>query len=216
MKKLSLKLFIIFSFTFLLFILSNSNVYASVNVDFNGSSYVLPDLPDFPSNGIYIFRLAYADNIELIFFPKIDCFIQNRQNENDFIILVPNDITVLRWVTRKSNSYKSWEEGTSVSSFYTLNSTVYPDYAGRTYFSSYAKAYMMYSSVDIVLDDTNETVFQVAPAVTGQIATKITSVDFSMVLLEVLGLLPMILVIVIGLIALMKAIKLLFSIFQNA
>ncbi|MCI9063412.1 MAG: hypothetical protein HFJ17_02250 [Clostridia bacterium] len=69
-----------------------------------------------------------------------------------------------------------------------------------------------YSNADIVKD--NEKVFPEAPL--GTIATEITSVDFSMVLQEVLGLLPMILVILIGLIALMKAIKLLYSIFQNA
>lgn len=59
-------------------------------------------------------------------------------------------------------------------------------------------------------------VFPQAPQEGATIAGLMTSIDFSMVLAEVLKMLPTILIVLIGLIALMKAIKLLYSIFRNA
>ena len=58
-------------------------------------------------------------------------------------------------------------------------------------------------------------VFQGAPQ-EGAIATIAKSIDFSGVLAEVLKMLPTILIVLIGLIALMKAIKLLYSTFRSA
>lgn len=72
--------------------------------------------------------------------------------------------------------------------------------------------FITYSSFDLKNTDGN-VLFQGAPQPEGQtmstIATKITSVDFSMVMSEVLTILPIVLLIVIGLLALRKAIQLL-------
>lgn len=73
-----------------------------------------------------------------------------------------------------------------------------------------------YANYDVLNRDSNDVVFPQAPQEGATIAGLMTSIDFSMVLAEVLKMLPTILIVLIGLIALMKAIKLLYSIFRNA
>lgn len=81
--------------------------------------------------------------------------------------------------------------------------------------NNYEVCYANYDVHDIY---TGNLLFQGAPqeeALAGAVTSAVKLIDFSTVLQEVLEMLPIILLILIGLIALMKAINLLFSIFRN-
>ena len=85
--------------------------------------------------------------------------------------------------------------------------------------------YLVYSSNVDILDSEGNLVFQVAPQVTPEepeevvqveLAPLMTSIEFSAVMSEVLGILPILLAVVIGLLALRKAIKLLSQMLHQA
>lgn len=110
------------------------------------------------------------------------------------------------------------------------------DFSGYSidYFKVYSNPYNSFGSLVgasiqscnypvVYMDDnynvTDEVVFQGAPQETMnpvELTTIAKSIDFSAVVMEVLGILPILLVIVIGLLALRKAIQLLFQMLQKA
>lgn len=95
------------------------------------------------------------------------------------------------------------------SSFQSANTTIDNDLVACSYTNN---KYSIFSNVDLK-DRSGETVFYQAPLEEEQTSetlnTIITSMDFSTVLMEILGILPIVLVVVIGLLALRKAIQLL-------
>ena len=75
--------------------------------------------------------------------------------------------------------------------------------------------YALYSNTELK-NKNGDVVFQVAPQVEELTSTIAISTDYSMVLMEILGILPIVLVVVIGLLALRKAIQLLSTMLHHA
>ncbi len=182
---------------FLFFILiSSSSVFASTFIIVDDNTIEIPD---------YITE-KYSHY-----------FVAKRKDENNYAFFVGNSPFIFATENEKLYVNTTNFGAIGFSEFDKINFAYFKSLSSTSKyeidkFMKFDTMEIKYSNADIVKD--NEKVFPQAPL--GTIATEITSVDFSMVLQEVLGLLPMILVILIGLIALMKAIKLLYSIFQNA
>lgn len=224
-KKLCIKMFIIFASFFVLFILSNSNVFAAEND--------------------YTFHDPYFDK---------DVTIKNfKPISEDYkyhIVLCTDEGSSSAGGYKKYVSYKiafstapivcyeysnvdgkGLEFSTKGSSYWYLLQNY--DFGFKSSFdlkdesyskpgvwasivnSSVNRKYTCISNHDVVDKDTGKTVFQKAKE-PSQLTIIAKSMDFLAVIKEILGILPMILVVLIGLLSLRKAIQLMLKMLHQA
>ena len=204
-KKLFVKMFIVFASFFVLFILSNSQVFAaSKTFTFNDGNKVTFD--DFPSelnkSDFYIFEDNY------------NYYIVNYDGSS--IILALNS---------DNNVYSFWKDGTKgekdgvyplfLTCFYSKSRKKYTSVSEGTYTSGGPDIVKSYTSAPIYnYDNISETVFH--PAKETILVPISKSMDFLAVTKEILGILPIILVVLIGLLALMKAIRVILQMLRKA
>ena len=233
-------LFLVFLLFFSFVFLKNNNVFASENLTFNdveGNSHtlVLSDafvsypyrmITAFYANNMYSYNFYFNDKPFSANLTSCVVYGYTRSNELKFysLYLGKGEVQNTNFSNITSNDVENYKNGVGGSTQFTLGR-----YEG-------AKDVMLYSSKDVYsfvydkeTDDFvhNDTVvvFQGAPqeeeqnqeqSQGTQLSMITKSIDFSTVLAEVLGILPMILLMVIGLLSLMKAIRVLLQMLQKA
>ena len=188
-----------------------SNVYASVDFSVDDIDYTYPDPPidssEYPYTLYYkttdptCFRIFYSST-PFYFKTGVSTLYTDR-------VTLMNDYCHYIIYKPSTNSYKYVE---AVSN-YKFKNYDNQDILNNEFQSSYG------FSQNEFYNDKGELVFQLASqelAKTTMISTQMTSVDFSLVLKEVLEMLLIVLPVVILVIALMKAIKLLFQVLRKA
>ena len=227
-KKLCIKMFIIFASFFMLFILSNSNVFAASDKEFtvhnklidDDITIVVPDdvfasmtkdkpyfyIYDNSSNGYFVYNFVCSSNP----FGAV----ATGNEDNPYLLYVNGSLLSRSLYFDKNNSKYYYNSAYTVSP-YTKETTTYTVVNGMGLQKS------VYYSYDIFKYDvdnnklTNETVFRKAKEPT-QLITIAQSMDFLAVIKEILGILPMILVVLIGLLSLRKAIQLMLKMLHQA
>ena len=235
-KKLFIKMLIVFASFFMLFILSNSNVFAASNksVDFtyedNNYTVAIPSgLQDYK----YHFCLLqdWGASYDLYMFGADSPFIFTQASHptsdySKYVYIATKDRSSFKYYqTRVSKStIKECVNSFIDNSFEQYIDMTYVDGNGvpaQGLFIPYnSGAYkIIYSNEDIVYNnpENNEekTLFQKAKE-PSQLTTIAKSTDFLAVIKEVLGILPMILVVLIGLLSLRKAIQLMLKMLHQA
>jgi len=244
LKKFTLKLFLICSIflilisTFTVFSFASSSVYLKNDEIFiNVSDYYTGTYKNFEGS-----QWTYYENCKVIL-PTVEelsdfkyyCLVTNNGEFSLYLsttpIIVSNyDDNNYRLSTEQSSGrmcefiispYKS----SLAQDYYTLDDNIivlnidnYIANRGKiptvTNYD-YCEKNFIFSTYDILLSDTQDVVFQAAPQ-EGELTTIAKSIDFSTVLAEILGILPMTLLVLIGILSLMKAIKLLLQMLRKA
>lgn len=183
-KKLFVKMFIVFVSFFVLFILSNSQVFA-----FNYDGY---DYPDLSTDDDYSYIL-YLDLRKESASPFIFCYLSDSKI---FLNADTNYLNVKGKFKRYVFKNNVWKLDGDFGSHDRISVI-------GVLFNEETNFFM--NSNYVVLDSNGKKVFQPAK---GTILVPIAkSMDFLAVIKEILGILPMILVVLIGLLGLMKAIR---------
>lgn len=207
MNSLFIKLFIIFLiFNIFIFIIANSCLAVSkISFEYDGQSlsasldsslsdfnYVFIDVSKSMYN-TYSYNICFSTS-EPVFYYSSSNRLSVKPSSDTLYMLSFLGLSDLDSVSSSISSIKSDD----------LESH---DISGSSFSSA---STFVFSTFDIKDTDGN-LVFQAAPQEGEQtmILTKITSVDFSQVMMEVLAMLPILLVVLIGLLALRKAIQLL-------
>lgn len=235
-KKLFIKMLIVFASFFMLFILSNSNVFAASNksVDFTyeDNNYTV-GIPSALQDYKYHFCLLqdWGTSYDLYMFGADSPFIFTQASHptsdySKYVYIATKDRSSFKYYqTRVSKStIKECVNSFIDNSFEQYIDMTYVDGNGvpaQGLFIPYnSGAYkIIYSNEDIVYNnpENNEekTLFQKAKE-PSQLTTIAKSMDFLAVIKEVLGILPMILVVLIGLLSLRKAIQLMLKMLHQA
>lgn len=225
---------IVFASFFMLFILSNSNVFAASNksIDFSydnkNYSLKIPDgMADFSYYFISVFYNSTYNGYEIQLFAANSPFVfvkSANESFNEYIFVATKDRSNF-FVCETKEYYTDLKK--SVSTFIDNNFGVDEFDMSRVeggapilgLIRSFDKSYIAYSNNDITYFDSatgeENTFFQKAKEPT-QLTIIAQSMDFLAVIKEILGILPMILVVLIGLLALMKAIKEIFKMLRKA
>lgn len=217
-KKLFIKMFIVFACFFMLFILSNSQVFASSSKSFTLKSGEKVIFNNFPDEFIY--------NDYLVFYDKSTKVSYVFNYDASKIFLGSCKIKMSDYFHFEVKPF--WLDGSSgqVDGFYPgnyfLSATCFADGTFGNVLtassvginsSDFGDNYLSTSDVFLLVLgddgsyslDTNNTVF--SPAKETILVPIAQSMDFLAVTKEILGILPMILVVLIGLLGLMKAIR---------
>lgn len=225
-KKLCIKMFIIFASFFMLFILSNSNVFAAENDYTFHDPYFDKDvtIKNFePISEDYKYHFVLCSDrgpsssggynkcvfYEIAF--STAPFVYHKEESS-----VYGDSAVFS-TEGSSYSYLLQNYDTSFKSSYNLKDESYSK--PGVWFTTLSVAtnieHICVSNHDIVDKVTGETVFQKAKE-PSQLTTIAQSMDFLAVIKEVLGILPTILAVLIGLLSLRKAIQLMLKMLHQA
>lgn len=225
-KKLCIKMFIIFASFFMLFILSNSNVFAAENDYTFHDPYFDKDvtIKNFePISEDYKYHFVLCSDrgssssggynkcvfYEIVF--STAPFVYHKEESS-----VYGDSAVFS-TEGSSYVYTLQNYDTSFHSSYNLKDESYSK-PGVYYttLSCYLRInHTCISNHDVVDKVTGETVFQKAKE-PSQLTTIAQSMDFLAVIKEVLGILPTILAVLIGLLSLRKAIQLMLKMLHQA
>ena len=229
-KKLCIKMLIVFASFFMLFILSNSNVFAASSKSFtlkSGDKVIFDDFPD-----------GFVYNDYLIFYDKKTDVYRVFNYDSSKIHLGLRKITLDDG--RINCTVKAfWPDGSCdkidgvYPGHYSLSSSTYQgkfpypvsDFSSSRFEFDEDIGDNYLCTTDIYLMDVDDNgeyclnkdkkVFLAAKE-PSQLTTIAKSMDFLAVIKEILGILPMILVVLIGLLALMKAIREIFRMLQKA
>lgn len=231
-KRLFIKMLIVFASFFMLFILSNSNVFAaeSGTITFHDSilnkdvKVILPsDIPDgFTYRAVSVQKIV--DKSSGVVFSNYSIYFASHPFVSDIVdgnLLFYLDVPAGQSfksvcydagaLQNSSTSFKSVLDCSTYnfSKFY-VRDTLYVGIVGAR-----DDVDVLYTNHDIVDKATRETVFQKAKE-PSQLTTIAQSMDFLAVIKEVLGILPTILAILIGLLSLRKAIQLMLKMLHQA
>lgn len=224
-KKLCIKMFIIFASFFVLFILSNSNVFAAENDYTFHDPYFDKDvtIKNFkPISEDYKYHIALCTDEGSSSAGGYKKYVSYKIAFSTAPIVCSEYSNVdgkgLEFSTKGSSYwYLLQNYDTRFHSSYNLKDESYskPGVWLTIFSPSMNRKYTCISNHDVVDKDTGKTVFQKAKEPT-QLTIIAKSMDFLAVIKEILGILPMILVVLIGLLALMKAIREIFRMLQKA
>lgn len=224
-KKLCIRMFIIFASFFVLFILSNSNVFAAENDYTFHDPYFDKDvtIKNFkPISEDYKYHIVLCTDEGSSSAGGYKKYVSYKIAFSTAPIVCSEYSNVdgkgLEFSTKGSSYwYLLQNYDTRFHSSYNLKDESYskPGVWLTIFSPSMNRKYTCISNHDVVDKDTGKTVFQKAKEPT-QLTTIAKSMDFLAVIKEILGILPMILVVLIGLLALMKAIKEIFRMLQKA
>lgn len=224
-KKLCIKMFIIFASFFVLFILSNSNVFAAENDYTFHDPYFDKDvtIKNFkPISEDYKYHIVLCTDEGSSSAGGYKKYVSYKIAFSTAPIVCSEYSNVdgkgLEFSTKGSSYwYLLQNYDTRFHSSYNLKDESYskPGVWLTIFSPSMNRKYTCISNHDVVDKDTGKTVFQKAKEPT-QLTIIAKSMDFLAVIKEILGILPMILVVLIGLLALMKAIKEIFRMLQKA
>lgn len=224
-KKLCIKMFVIFASFFMLFLLSNSNVFAAENDYTFHDPYFDKDITiknfkpisedykyhivlctDEGSSSAGGYKKCVSYKIAFSTAPIVCSEYSNVDGKG------------LEFSTKGSSYwYLLQNYDTRFHSSYNLKDESYskPGVWLSIINSSVNRKYTCISNHDVVDKDTGKTVFQKAKEPT-QLTTIAKSMDFLAVIKEVLGILPTILAVLIGLLSLRKAIQLMLKMLHQA
>lgn len=224
-KKLCIKMFIIFASFFVLFILSNSNVFAAENDYTFHDPYFDKDvtIKNFkPISEDYKYHIVLCTDEGSSSAGGYKKYVSYKIAFSTAPIVCSEYSNVdgkgLEFSTKGSSYwYLLQNYDTRFHSSYNLKDESYskPGVWLTIFSPSMNCKYTCISNHDVVDKDTGKTVFQKAKEPT-QLTIIAKSMDFLAVIKEILGILPMILVVLIGLLALMKAIREIFRMLQKA
>lgn len=224
-KKLCIKMFIIFASFFVLFILSNSNVFAAENDYTFHDPYFDKDvtIKNFkPISEDYKYHIVLCTDEGSSSAGGYKKYVSYKIAFSTAPIVCSEYSNVdgkgLEFSTKGSSYwYLLQNYDTRFHSSYNLKDESYskPGVWLTIFSPSMNRKYTCISNHDVVDKDTGKTVFQKAKEPT-QLTIIAKSMDFLAVIKEILGILPMILVVLIGLLALMKAIREIFRMLQKA
>ena len=204
-KKLFVKMFIIFASFFVLFILSNSQVFAaSKTFTFNdGNKVTFDDFPsEFNKSDFYIFE------------DKYNYYIINYDGSSIFLAL-DSDNGVFSFWKDGTNGEKDGVYPLFLTCSYSKSEKHYTSVLESAYTSGAPNIVKNYTSAPIYnYDNISEKVF--SPAKETILVPIAQSMDFLAVIKEILEILPMILVVLIGLLGLMKAIRQMLKMLRQA
>ena len=222
-KKLCIKMFIIFASFFVLFILSNSNVFAAEN-DYTfhdpyfDKDITIKNFEPISEDYKYYFVLCldrgsgsgYSKNVDYNIVFGTAPFVYHEESNVD------GNVGVFS-TEGSSYSYSLQNYNTAFKSSYNLKDLSHS--SPGNFLSSFSFrlkfVHTCITNYDIVSKDTGKTVFQKAKEPT-QLTIIAKSMDFLAVIKEILGILPMILVVLIGLLSLRKAIQLMLKMLHQA
>lgn len=235
-KKLCIKMFIIFASFFVLFILRNSNVFASSNksVDFtyDNNNYTVA-IPSGLQDYKYHFCLLqdWGTSYDLYMFGADSPFIFTQASHptldySEYVYIATKDKSSFKDYRTKfskktikecvnsfiDNSFEQYIDMTFVDGNGVPSQGLFIQYNSGSYKIIYSNEDIIYNNPE---NNEEKTLFQKAKEPT-QLTIIAKSMDFLAVIREILGILPMILVVLIGLLALMKAIKEIFRMLQKA
>ena len=235
-KKLCIKMFIIFASFFVLFILSNSNVFAASNksVDFtyDNNNYTVA-IPSGLQDYKYHFCLLqdWGTSYDLYMFGADSPFIFTQASHptldySKYVYIATKDKSSFKDYRTKSskktikecvnsfidNSFEQYIDMTFVDGNGVPNQGLFIQYNSGSYKIIYSNEDIIYNNPE---NNEEKTLFQKAKEPT-QLITIAKSMDFLAVIKEILGILPMILVVLIGLLSLRKAIQLMLKMLHQA
>lgn len=230
-KKLFIKMLIVFASFFMLFILSNSDVFAASNksVDFtyDNNNYTVA-IPSGLQDYKYHFCLLqdWGTSYDLYMFGADSPFIFTQASNREYVYIAPKDKSSFKYYrTRVSKAtIKECVNSFIDNSFEQYVDMTFVDGNGvpvQGLFIQYNSGMfkIIYSNEDIIYNnpENNEekTLFQKAKE-PSQLTTIAKSMDFLAVIKEVLGILPTILAVLIGLLSLRKAIQLMLKMLHQA
>lgn len=218
-------MFIIFASFFVLFILSNSNVFAAENDYTFHDPYFDKDvtIKNFkPISEDYKYHIVLCTDEGSSSAGGYKKYVSYKIAFSTAPIVCSEYSNVdgkgLEFSTKGSSYwYLLQNYDTRFHSSYNLKDESYskPGVWLTIFSPSMNRKYTCISNHDVVDKDTGKTVFQKAKEPT-QLTIIAKSMDFLAVIKEILGILPMILVVLIGLLALMKAIREIFRMLQKA
>ena len=229
-KKLFIKMLIVFASFFMLFILSNSNVFASSSKSFtlkSGDKVIFDDFPDgFVYNDYLIFYDKKNDVYRVFNYDSSKIHLGLRKTTLDdgrieFTVkafwpdgscdnidgVYPGHYSLLSYTYQGKFPYPVSDFS---SSAFTLNEDIGDDYLCTT------DIYLMEVDDNGEYCLNNDKKVFLAAKEPSQLTTIAQSMDFLAVIKEILGILPMILAVLIGLLALMKAIREIFRMLRKA
>ena len=230
-KKLFMKMLIVFASFFMLFILSNSNVFAASNksVDFtydnNNYTVAIPSgLQDYKYH--FCFLQDWGTSYDLFMFGADSPFIFTQASNREYVYIAPKDKSSFKdYRTRVSkatikecvnsfidNSFEQYLDMTSVDSNGEPFKGLFVQYNTGMFKIIYSNEDIIYNNPE---NNEEKTLFQKAKE-PSQLITIAKSTDFLAVIKEVLGILPTILVVLIGLLSLRKAIQLMLKMLHQA
>ena len=230
-KKLCIRMFIIFASFFVLFILSNSNVFASSNksVDFtyDNNNYTVA-IPSGLQDYKYHFCLLqdWGTSYDLYMFGADSPFIFTQASNREYVYIASKDKSSFKDYRTKSskktikecvnsfidNSFEQYIDMTFVDGNGVPSQGLFIQYNSGSYKIIYSNEDIIYNNPE---NNEEKTLFQKAKEPT-QLTTIAKSMDFLAVIKEILGILPMILVVLIGLLSLRKAIQLMLKMLHQA
>lgn len=224
-KKLCIKMFIIFASFFVLFILSNSNVFAAENDYTFHDPYFDKDvtIKNFkPISEDYKYHIVLCTDEGSSSAGGYKKYVSYKIAFSTAPIVCSEYSNVdgkgLEFSTKGSSYwYLLQNYDIRFHSSYNLKDESYskPGVWASIVNSSVNRKYTCISNHDVVDKDTGKTVFQKAKEPT-QLTTIAKSMDFLAVIKEVLGILPTILAVLIGLLSLRKAIQLMLKMLHQA
>lgn len=224
-KKLCIKMFIVFASFFMVFILSNSNVFAAEN--------------DYTFHDPYFDKDVTIKNFKPISedykYHIVLCTDEGSSSAGGYKKYVSYQIAFstapvvcyeysnvdgkgLEFSTKGSSySYLLQNYDFGFKSSFDLKDESYgkPGVWASIFHPTMHREYTCISNHDVVDKDTGKTVFQKAKE-PSQLTIIAKSMDFLAVIKEILGILPMILVVLIGLLSLRKAIQLMLKMLHQA
>lgn len=229
-KKLFIKMLIVFASFFMLFILSNSDVFAASSKSFTLKSGDKVIFDDFPDGFVYNdYLILYNKKDDVYYFYNYDSskvrlgFIQTTLSDGR----LHYDVAVF-WLDGSRGSVDGVLPG-----HYALHTSTYQgkfpypvsDFSSSGFVSnedigdnylSTSEVYSMTLGDDGNYVMNNDKKVFLAAKEPSQLTTIAKSMDFLAVIKEVLGILPMILVVLIGLLSLRKAIQLMLKMLHQA
>lgn len=226
-KKLCIKMFIIFASFFVLFILSNSNVFAAENDYTFHDPYFDKDvtIKNFkPISEDYKYHIVLCTDEGSSSAGGYKKYVSYKIAFSTAPIVCSEYLSAngdgkgLDFSTKGSSySYLLQNYDFGFKSSFDLKDESYgkPGVWASIFHPTMHREYTCISNHDVVDKDTGKTVFQKAKEPT-QLTIIAKSMDFLAVIKEILGILPMILVVLIGLLSLRKAIQLMLKMLHQA
>jgi hypothetical protein len=187
------KIIFIILFAILLFLLGCSSVFASTSLtDLEGTTYILPDLPEEINGCPYIISRCEKYNTYCLLFVKSNDFSQFVNSDDD--VILPVDASGNQCSDVYLAETKTLDNPTSWTT---------KKWGGLQPATAHHFIYANYN-----IYNTDGTVF-FQPAPQGIVARQVEKVEMSQVLQEIITLLPLILVVVVSLAGLRKGLKML-------
>ena len=185
--------------------LYGSKVYASNTfVSVEGNTFVLPDFPtDFEYNYYIAFKKT-SNNVEYYYLALL-----NDYEDNTNYVQISSDGS-LRFLSSNNNKMYRCKTTDSSFSFYEVLSSKYGSYCGYSFDELISTQVNIYSAVDYSL------VFQAPSQTQTIVASQVGEVEMNKTLQEILGILPVVIVVLVGLIAIRKGILFLMARMKKA